>query len=174
MKVHVRELVYGALLTSLALIIPLYFRGWLQIVIPPFSATLASHVPVMLAMFVSPLVAGLVGLGSTYGFFITLPPVIAARASIHIVFGILGALLYRKGFRPWQIIAITAPVHALGEALVVIPFNFTLQAALVTVGIGTLLHHVVDAAISISIFMALVRAGVFVYDPYIKQRLGAK
>ncbi|MBS3937098.1 MAG: ECF transporter S component [Peptococcaceae bacterium] len=165
MKVSVRELVYGALLTSLAIIIPLYFRGWLQIVIPPFSATLASHVPVMLAMFVSPLVAALVGVGSTYGFFITLPPVIAARASIHIIFGVMGAILYRRGMRPWPIIALTAPVHAIGEALAVIPFGFTLQAAFVTVGIGTLLHHLMDAAISISLFTALVKAGVTFYTP---------
>lgn len=160
MKVNIRELVYGALLTALAMIIPLYFRGWLQIVIPPFSATLASHVPVMLAMFISPLVAALVGVGSTYGFFVTLPPVIAARASIHIIFGVLGALLYRRGMRPWHIIGLTAPVHALGEALAVIPFGFTLEAAFVTVGIGTLLHHLMDAAISISLLGVLSKAGV--------------
>lgn len=165
MKVNVRELVYGALLTAVAIIIPLYFRGWLQIVIPPFSATLASHVPVMLAMFVSPLVAALVGVGSTYGFFITLPPVIAARASVHIIFGVLGALLYRRGLRPWQIIGLTAPVHALGEALAVIPFGFTLEAAFITVGIGTLLHHLMDAAISISLLTALIKAGIPLHVP---------
>jgi len=174
MKMRVQELVYGALLTALALIIPLYFRGSLQIVIPPFSATLASHVPVMLAMFVSPLVAALVGLGSTYGFLITMTPVIAARASIHIIFGVLGALLYRRGLSPWKIIAITAPVHALGEALVVIPFGFTMQVALVTVGIGTLLHHVIDAAISISILTALWRAGVTLSDPRNNKQISPK
>jgi len=174
MKFRIQELVYGALLTALALIIPLYFRGWLQIVIPPFSATLASHVPVMLAMFVSPWVAALVGVGSTYGFLITMTPVIAARASIHIVFGVLGALLYRKGLSPWQVIAITAPIHALGEALVVIPFGFTMEVAFITVGIGTLLHHVVDAAISISILTALWRAGVTLSAPRNRKQIPTK
>ncbi|MDP3486359.1 MAG: ECF transporter S component, partial [Bacillota bacterium] len=73
---NTKELLYGALLTALALMIPLLFRGWLQIVIPPFTATLGSHVPVMLAMFVSPLVAALVGVGSAVGFLITLGPVV--------------------------------------------------------------------------------------------------
>ncbi|MBS3985510.1 MAG: hypothetical protein KGZ66_07880 [Selenomonadales bacterium] len=155
-----RELLYGALLTAISLLIPLAFRGFLQIVIPPFSATLGSHVAVMLAMFVSPSVAAAVGIGSTLGFLITLTPVIAARASIHIVFGVLGALLYQRGAKPWQVFAVTAPVHALGEALVVIPFGYTLQAALVLVGVGTLLHHVVDAVIALSLYHSLRRAGV--------------
>ena len=165
MKITTRELLYGALLTAISLLIPLAFRGTLQIVIPPFSATLGSHVAVMLAMFVSPLVAAAVGVGSTVGFFITLPPVIGARASIHIVFGILGALLYQRGVKPWQIFLITAPVHALGEALVVIPFGFTMYAALVTVGIGTLLHHAVDASIALSLYASLRKAGFSFSSP---------
>ena len=64
----VKELVLGALLTALALLIPLAFGGILGITIPPFSATLASHVPVMLAMLVNPLVAFVVGAGSAFGF----------------------------------------------------------------------------------------------------------
>lgn len=160
MKVRTRELLYGALLTAISLLIPLAFRGYLQIVIPPFSATLGSHVAVMLSMFVSPIVAAAVGFGSTIGFFITLTPVIAARASIHIVFGVLGALLYQRGAKPWQVFAVTAPVHALGEALVVIPFGFTPYAAFVLVGVGTLLHHAMDAAIALSLYHSLRRAGV--------------
>lgn len=159
MKISTRELLYGALLTAISLLIPLAFRGWLQIVLPPFSATLGSHVAVMLAMFVSPLVAAAVGVGSTIGFFITLSPVIGARASIHIVFGVLGALLYRRNAKPWQVFVLTAPVHAIGEALVVIPFGFPMYAALVTVGIGTLLHHVVDATIALSLYFSLRKAG---------------
>lgn len=160
MKMSAKELLYGALLTAVSLLIPLVFRGWLQIVIPPFSATLGSHVAVMLAMFVSPLTAALVGVGSTYGFFITLGPVVAARASIHIIFPFIGALLYRRGFKPWQVLALTAPIHALGEALVVIPFGFTLYSALVVVGIGTILHHGADAAIALSLYASLSKAGV--------------
>ncbi len=166
MKISTRELLYGALLTAVSLLIPLAFRGWLQVVIPPFSATLGSHVAVMLAMFVSPLVAAAVGVGSMIGFFITLTPVIGARASIHILFGVLGALLYRRGAKPWQVFVVTAPVHALGEALVVIPFGFPMYAALVTVGIGTLLHHVVDASIALSLYVSLGKAGLSLSSPH--------
>ena len=49
-----REVIYGALLTALALLIPLAFGGYLGVFIPLFSATLASHVPLFLSMLVSP------------------------------------------------------------------------------------------------------------------------
>ncbi|MEG0371293.1 MAG: ECF transporter S component, partial [Clostridium sp.] len=39
----IRKMVITALLMSLAIIIPVAFGGFLRIVIPPFSATLASH-----------------------------------------------------------------------------------------------------------------------------------
>ena len=64
-----RDLVTGALLTALALIIPIFFGSYLRIYIPPFSATLASHVPTMIAFLISPAVAIMVGLGSSLGFF---------------------------------------------------------------------------------------------------------
>ena len=160
MRINTKELLYGALLTALALMIPLLFRGWLQVVLPPFTATLGSHVPVMLAMFVSPLVAALVGVGSTVGFLITLGPVVAARAAIHIIFPAIGAVMLRKGFKPWQVLLIIAPIHAVGEALVVIPFGFTPYSALVVVGIGTLLHHSADAAITLALHSALSKSGI--------------
>ncbi len=159
-KIGVKEMLYGALLTSLALLIPLVFRGWLQIYVPPFSATVGSHVPTMLAMFISPWVAVFVGLGSTLGFLLTLGPVIAARASIHIGLGLIGALLFRRGFKPWQVLLLTAPIHAAGESLVVMPFGFALYQALVVVGIGTLLHHALDSGVSLVLYAALDKAGM--------------
>ncbi len=75
MRLTMKELVYGAVLTAVALAIPLAFQGWLQISLPPFSATLGSHIPSMLAMAISPpWVAALVGLGSSLGFLLTLGP----------------------------------------------------------------------------------------------------
>ena len=160
-----REMVMSALLTALALLIPLAFRGWLQVYTPPFSATIASHVPSMLAMFMGPLPAALVGLGSTLGFAITLGPVIAARAFIHVIWGVGGAYLYRAGLRPWAVIAAIIPIHALGEALVVLPFGFSLYQAFVVVGIGTALHHAADGAIALSLLGALSRAGMRFWTP---------
>jgi len=160
LKITVKELVYGALLTGLALLIPLVFRGWLQVYLPPFSATVGSHIPSMLAMFISPWVAALVGLGSTLGFLITLGPVIAARASIHIVFGVAGALLYRRGYLPWQVLALVMPIHAIGESVVVLPLGYSLYQALVVVGIGTVLHHGVDSVLTLGLYGSLAKAGL--------------
>jgi niacin transporter len=160
MRLTVKELLYAALLTSLALLIPLAFQGWLQVVIPPFSATLASHLPTMLAMTISPWTAALVGVGSSLGFFVTLGPVVALRAATHILFGVAGAWLYAKKQRLWPALLVSLPIHALGESLVVLPFGFSLRHALLVIGAGTALHHLADAAITAAVFRALNRAGI--------------
>ncbi|MBO8142447.1 MAG: ECF transporter S component [Firmicutes bacterium] len=156
-----RELAVGALLTALALVIPLAFRGWLQVYFPVlgFSATLASHVPSMLAMFIGPLVAAMVGIGSTIGFAVTLPPVIAARAASHIVFAAAGAYLYRRGMSPAMVMAAVLPIHAILEGLAAWIFVQQWQAAAIVAG-GTALHHVVDAIITLSVWAALARSGM--------------
>lgn len=151
-----RDLALGALLTALALIIPLVF-SFLRVVIPPFSATLASHVPSMIGMFISPAVAALIGIGSTIGFLIALGPVIAARAFIHVIFGVLGAYLYKGGMAPWLVLAAVLVPHALGEALVVVPFGFDLYKAGVVVGVGTALHHIADSIITL-VILAILRS----------------
>ena len=160
MRMTMKELLYGALLTALALLIPLAFQGWLQVAIPPFSATLGSHVPTMLAMTISPWVAVLVGLGSSFGFLITLGPIVALRAFVHVIFGAVGAWLYHKNWKLWQVLAVTLPIHAVGEALVVMLFGFSLYQALVVIGIGTALHHIADSAITLALYGALDKAGV--------------
>lgn len=50
---------------------------------------------------------------------------------------------------------ITAPIHAILEALVVIPFGYNLSTALIVVGIGTFVHHFVDGTISFGLIKAL-------------------
>jgi len=152
-----RHVALGAVLTALALVIPLYF-GFLRVIIPPFfTATLASHVPSMLAMFISPVVAGAVGAGSALGFFVVLGPVIGLRASIHVIFGVLGAILYQRGMKPWLVLVLMLPVHALGEALVVWPFVPTLRDAFLITGVGTALHHVMDSFITLAVFGIVVK-----------------
>lgn len=154
-----REVVVGALLTALALLIPLAFRGWLQVVIGPFTATLASHVPSMLAMFVGPLPAALVGLGSTIGFWVTLGPVVAARAFTHVLFGVAGAYLYRAGWPAWAVLLAVLPIHAGGEGLAVRAFGVPAAAA-AGVAAGSALHHVLDSLIALALVRLLMRAGV--------------
>lgn len=156
MKNNIRKLTYTALLTAIAIIIPTYF-GFLSIKIPPFSATIASHVPMFLSMFFGPMSAAFVGLGSALGFLPTFGPVVAARAAMHIGVGVVGSLALRKGISFPKIIAITAPIHAILEAVVVIMLTGRVEFALVTVGIGTFLHHFVDGAISYPLVNALTK-----------------
>lgn len=153
---------YGAILTALSIMIPLTFGGVLGIYLPPFSATLASHVPLMLGMLISPGIAAAIGLGSAVGFFVKLAnPVIAARAAMHIVVGFTGASLIRRGSPFWLALLVTAPLHGLLEALIVIPFGFDLYRAGVVVGVGTVLHHLVDSGIALAVYSLLQSARVF-------------
>ncbi|MDF2502655.1 MULTISPECIES: hypothetical protein [Clostridium] len=158
MKNNIRKLTFTAMLTALAIIIPIVFGPFLKIQIPPFSATLASHVPMFLAMLIAPEVAVVVGVGSAIGFLLTAPAVIAARAFTHTFVGLAGALMIRKGVSFKKVIVFTAPIHAILEALIVIPFGFTATKALYVVGIGTVAHHFVDGIITIILVGALERA----------------
>lgn len=160
------ELAVGAVLTALALAIPLYLRGtFLQLVVGPFTATLASHVPSMLAVFVSPFVAALVGVGSTLGFLATLGPVVAGRAFTHVLFGVAGALLIRRGWSgAWALLAVL-PIHAVGEGIVVwAAFLLDLpgagRVAPVMAGLGSAVHHLLDMAITLVLLRLLLRAGL--------------
>lgn len=147
-----RELVVTALLAALSLVIPLALGGFLTITVPPFTATVASHVPVMLAMLVSPTSAFMVGLASALGFFIKFgAPVVAARALMHALFGLTGALLIRRGSSFSSALLVTWPLHAFLEALIVLPFGFTLAKAGLVVGIGTALHHLIDSVIALAV-----------------------
>jgi len=165
MKISVKEITIGALLTALAIIIPIQF-GFLKIVVGPFTATLASHVPMFLSMLINPAIALMVGVGSAIGFLLTTPLVVAARAAMHIIVGFAGAYIIRRGMHYALAFAITAPLHAILEALVVIPFGWTAYEVLVAVGVGTLLHHGVDAAISSAI--------VYLINPRMKLNLAKK
>ncbi|MCY6356482.1 ECF transporter S component [Clostridium sp. ZS2-4] len=163
MRENVRKMTFAALLTAFAMIIPLYF-GFLRVVIPPvFSATLASHVPVFLAMFLGPGAAVVVGVGSAFGFLIALGPYIAARAFMHVFVGIIGSYLLKKEVGFSKVVIITAPIHGILEGLSTIPFmgvkGFTISYVILTIGIGTVLHHLVDGAISGVLIQALNKSG---------------
>jgi len=146
-----------ALLIGLAIIIPVIsFR----IDLPPFSATVASHVPIIIAMFISPFSALFVAAGSALGFFFRgVPMVIVARAATHVIFAAAGAYMVRKRFNVVLTGALTMLIHALAEAVVVIPFlspeqNIIYFAFYVT-GVGTALHHVLDYIIAFGVLSAL-------------------
>lgn len=150
----VKKLTYSALLTALAIIIPLAF-SFLRIQIGPFTATLTAHVPLFLSMFLGPAAAVMVGVGSALGFLISAPAVVAARAFMHTFVGLAGALLLKRGKSFKTVIILTAPIHAILEAIAVIPFGFTMYKVLVVVGVGSLLHHIADGIIAVILVQAL-------------------
>ena len=159
MNNKIRQMVYAGLLTALAIIIPIQF-GFLKIIIPPFTATLAAHVPMMLSMLISPAVAIVVGIGSTIGFIISgTPAPVVARAATHIVVGYIGARIIMKNQSYIKAVAITAPIHGLLEMLVVIPFiGFNVYQLLIVTVVGTILHHCVDGVIAYAVVKAVARS----------------
>ncbi|MGL4696951.1 hypothetical protein [Enterococcus larvae] len=92
-KNSVRQLTISALLIAMGIIIPMVMP---RITIGPASFTLASHVPVFLAMFISPEAAIAVSLGTGFGFFLSATPIIALRALSHMVFAVIGAMYLKK------------------------------------------------------------------------------
>ena len=92
-KISVRELTLSSLLIAMGIIIPLVMP---RITIGPASFTLASHVPIFIAMFFSPGVAIAVGIGTSLGFLLSATPIIAFRAFSHIIFAVVGAMYLEK------------------------------------------------------------------------------
>ncbi|MDK4447521.1 hypothetical protein [Enterococcus faecalis] len=89
----VKRLTISALLIAMGIIIPMVMP---RITIGPASFTLASHVPVFIAMFISPVVAIAVSLGTGFGFFLYATPIIALRALSHLIFAVIGAVILQK------------------------------------------------------------------------------
>lgn len=167
MKNNVKHLTISALLIGLGILIPMVMP---KIVIGPASFTLASHVPVFIAMFFSPVVAIAVVLGTTFGFFLSTTPIIALRAFSHLIFAVIGAKYLQKHPKivlksgkftlvngHFQLFNIgIGIIHAVAEMLVVsafyfmgnMPETFYSQGYLYTVfllmGVGGLIHSLVD------------------------------
>ncbi len=155
-----KKLTMTALLTALAILIP--FIVVFKVIVPPFSATLGSHVPMFISMFLGPWAAVVVGLGSALGFFLTLGPLIGARAFMHVFVALAGAAMIQRGVSYKKAFLITAPIHGLLEVLVVLPFvPFDAYKLFVVTGLGTMLHHGVDAIIAYVLIKALGKSRVF-------------
>ncbi len=163
-SLNVKDMVITALLIAFGIIIPTMFSG-LRVYIPPFSATLTAHVPVFVAMFISPMSAIFTAIGTTVGFiFAGLDPAVTARAFSHIIFAIVGAFMIKKGFSIVLTGIVTMFLHAVFEALVSLLFlsvgwsvsngNMFYIAFYVT-GIGTLIHHIIDYIIAVILVKAL-------------------
>lgn len=76
----IQNIALSGLLSAIAVLIPLIMP--FKIILPASTYTLASHVPIFIAMFISPSVAIMVTLGSALGFFISFPFIVALRPSV--------------------------------------------------------------------------------------------
>lgn len=161
MKIQsVKNLTVAALLIALGILIPMVMP---KIVIGPASYTLGSHVPAMIAMFFSPLMAICVALGTAIGFFLTLPPIIGLRALSHLVFVTVGAFYLQKNPQliqhPLKLQVfnfVLAVIHASFEVVVVFAFAYFGNVANTTfdrhyliflfgmIGLGGLIHSLID------------------------------
>lgn len=189
----VRKMTAAALLVAVGIVIPLFSP--IKVVLEPASFTLASHVAVFLAMFISPPVAVAVAAGTTLGFFLgPFPLVVTLRAASHLVFALVGSLLLQK--RP-QILSsplraqpfslVIALLHAACEVLVVSAFYFGGAmgtayyargywfAVMLLVGVGSVVHSMVDFGIALLLYNVLRRQrglqSMFIQPPAPRQNM---
>lgn len=174
---NVRTLTLTALLTAVGILIPMIMP--IRVVIGPASYTLGSHIPIMMAMFISPMVACMVAIGTTLGFQMAgFPFIIVLRALSHLVFSFIGAkiLSHSEGTlsampRRYGFSLMINILHALGEVVVVYlvttmgstpaPENF-FYVLFVLVGLGTIIHGMVDFELS------------YLFSKLLSQRLGQR
>jgi niacin transporter len=139
-----------------------------RIILEPASFTLASHVVIFIAMFMSPAIAVSVAVGTTIGFlFGGFPIIVVLRAATHVVFALLGSLYLHKisknSLSPVNLRIFSfciAIIHSVCELIVVTVFYFGgsvssafyeqgfLTSVLLLVGLGTIIHSMVDFEIS--------------------------
>lgn len=162
-----------ALLMAIAIVIPIVMP--VRIVIGPASFTLASHVPIFIAMFFSPSIAVIVALGATLGFFIAgFPIIIVLRALSQVVFALVGAKIIENRnlmntitdsvVKSQLFSFVIALIHAIGETAIVTVFFFGglgldttrgfFYTVFLLVGVGTLVHSMVDFMIAQYIWKA--------------------
>lgn len=166
----VHKLTISALLIAVGIIIPMIMP---RFTMEPASFTLASHVPVFLGMMLSPGIAMAVALGTTIGFFFSATPVIALRAASHLIFALVGAYYLR---RHAETLASPVKVHVFSlligilhsacEIVVVLAFYFGggmaesyyqygLMRVMLVLGIGSIVHSMVDFEIALVVYKAL-------------------
>ena len=129
-----RNLTITALLMALAIMIPIIMP--LKVVIPPASYTLASHVPIFLAI-----IFALMG-----AYYIKHHPGVLTGALSFATFNFVCAI-----------------IHAIGEVLACLLFYTTttmpnidlIYVVFVLVGAGTIVHSLVDGYIALYIYKAI-------------------
>ena len=174
MNSNVKKMVVSAMLAAIAIAIPMFMPPFLKINLPPFTATLASHVPLIIAMFISPWSAVFVTIISAIGFLFAFPdPSVAFRAAMHIFFVLAGAMMIRKDAKIYWVILVTFVLHTASDMIAVLIYAAAFNPAILKgtvmsyaqyiIAVGTSIHHLIDFAISYFICRALYNAGLIKY-----------
>ena len=173
---NLNSMVIASLLCAIGIIIPIISP--LKITMEPASFTLASHVAIFIAMFISPATAIFVAVGTTVGFLLSgFPIVVVIRAASHIVFAGIGSIVLKKypgilkSFKSSQLFSLSIGlIHGLSEVLVVIPFYFGnsmgsgyyakgfVTSVILLVGVGTVVHSMVDFYLAQEIWKPVTKA----------------
>lgn len=170
-QTKIKTMTIAGLLCAVGIIIPMVMP---RISMEPASFTLASHVPVFIAMFISPLVSIFVAVLTTFGFLISgTPIVIVLRALTHVVFALTGALILKKNndillsLKSSVLFSfVISLIHAIAEVVVVTIFYWGgtlasyeekgyLISVIGLVGIGTLIHSMIDFGIAVYVWKPL-------------------
>ena len=167
---QIYSMVLTSLLIAVGIVIPMISP--IKVVIEPMSFTLASHGAIMIAMFISPISALAVAIGTTMGFFLAgFPIAVVLRALSHVVWSFSGAYYIAKHPQTFEspvksIIfnLVIAVMHAVLEMIVVVPFYMGTDASSFMymvfglVGVGTIVHSFVDFVISLIVWNALSKS----------------
>lgn len=172
-KNSIQKMTIAALLSAIGIVIPMFAP---KLILEPASYTLASHVPVFIAMFISPYVAISVALISAMGFLLAgiFPIVVVLRAMSHVVFVVIGSFMLKKNPKLLSTVKgsalfglLMALIHAVSEVTVVTLFywgnNMTssyydkgyLVSVIVLVGAGTIIHSMIDFTIAYAVWKPL-------------------
>jgi niacin transporter len=171
-KNSIQKMTIAALLSAIGIVIPMFAP---KFILEPASYTLASHVPVFIAMFISPYVAISVALISAMGFLLAgFPIVVVLRALSHVVFVAIGSFMLKKNPKLLSTVKgsavfglLMALIHAVSEVAVVTLFYWGnnvsstyydkgyLFSVILLVGAGTIIHSMIDFTIAYVVWKPL-------------------
>jgi niacin transporter len=177
----INQICTAALLIAIGVVIPLFSP--VKVVLEPASFTLASHVAIFVGMFISPSVAVAVSIGTTAGFFLGgFAPVIVLRAASHVIFAFIGAMYLQKHrnilnypIRSQLFSLVIGIIHTVCEVAVVTWFYVGgsmgdqyyeqgfIRSIVLLVGLGGLVHSMVDFAIALVIVKVLFKQSAISY-----------
>lgn len=159
-----RKITITAILAAIAMILP--FSPLKMLIPPAMTVTVASHVPVWIAMFISPYTVVAVVVMQSAGYLMAgLPIDVFFRSLSHLIFALLGSIYIMKIGRPKKFVSntifcfILSIIHALAEVAVITfiffpspeyiaekqpAFASPIMYIWIAVGLGAFIHGIVD------------------------------